>query len=78
MLVAVDRLQVVGDRRGQRAGIGRVPSFGQPPGQHTRHRGRDLGKDVVLLDQRADLPDDAHQLGLVHTVNENIRLTKRQ
>jgi hypothetical protein len=43
VLVAVDRLQVGGNRRRERAFIGRVAAFGQRGGQHLRHLLADAG-----------------------------------
>ena len=78
VLVAVDRLQVGGDRRGQRGRVGGIPSFGQPFGQHPGHRRGNVGIEVMGFDQRPDLLDDCGQLCLVHTVKKSRRLTKRQ
>ena len=78
VLVAVDRLQVGGDRRGQRPRVCGIPSFGQPIGQYPRQRRSHVREDVVCLDQRAHLTDHPRQLWLIHRVKKSIRLTKRQ
>ena len=78
VLVAVDRLQVGGDRRGQRPRVCGIPSFGQPLGQHPRHRRSHVREDVLCLDQRAHLADDPGHIRFIHSVKKSIRLTRRQ
>ena len=70
VLVAVDRLQVGGDRRRELAFIGRVPALGQPGGQHLRHLCTDAGVDVAGFDQGLNLVDDPGHLVLVHAARE--------
>jgi hypothetical protein len=66
VLVAVDRLQVGGDRLSELAFTGRVPALGQPGGQHLRHLCTDAGIDVAGLGQSLNLLDDPGHLVLVH------------
>jgi hypothetical protein len=78
VLVTVNRLQVSGDRLGQRRRVGGIPPGSQPFGQHAGHLGSDVREDVVSFDQVADLGNHIGRVSLVlrHVFGHTVKETK--
>ena len=66
VLVAIDRLQVGGDRIRQPRFVKWVTAVGKPVGQHRRYPRTDVGVDIARFDQRPDFLDHPGHLVWVH------------
>jgi hypothetical protein len=70
VLVAVERLERLGERRGQRLLVRRqrVAAVGQPVGQQLAEVRAEAGEHVPFLDQPGQLTGDRGDVGLLHRV----------